>query len=152
MSWPAIQTETLPWSPATEQLSRRAAKRQPSEYRAAKVAPIGKLPLELSAQTSALIEEATITAVRFDATESNSLLLRSESVASSRIEQLTSSARKVLEAEITGNTRGNAGLIAANTRQMAEAVESGEPTVKSILQMHRVLLEHSAPAIAGQLR
>ena len=116
------------------------------------MAPIGKLPLELSAQTSALIEEATITAVRFDATESNSLLLRSESVASSRIEQLTSSARKVLEAEITGNTRGNAGLIAANTRQMAEAVESGEPTVKSILQMHRVLLEHSAPAIAGQLR
>lgn len=158
MSWPAIQTETLPWSPAAEQLSRRAAKRQPREYQAAKVAPIGELPLEISAQTSALIEEATITAVRFDATEAHRmlpftpLLLRSESVASSRIEQLTSSARKVLEAEMTGNTEGNAGLIAANTRQMAEAVESGEPTVKSILQMHRVLLEHSAPAIAGQLR
>lgn len=158
MSWPAIQTETLPWSPADGQLSRRAAKGQPREYRAAKVAPIGELPVEVSAQTSALIEEATITAVRFDATEAHRmlpftrLLLRSESVASSRIEQLTSSARKVLEVEVTGNMEGNAGLIAANTRQMAEAVESGEPTVKSILQMHRVLLEHSAPAIAGQLR
>ena len=87
MSWPAIQTETLPWSPADGQLSRRAAKGQPRE---------------VSAQTSALIEEATITAVRFDATEAHRmlpftrLLLRSESVASSRIEQLTSSARKVL--------------------------------------------------------
>lgn len=158
MSWPAIQYETLSWTPPSQPLSRRAAKAQPREYGAAKVASISELPLELSQETLALVERATIEAVRFDATEAHRLLpfapllLRSESVASSRIEQLTSSARKVLEAEMTDRASGNAGLIAANTRQMAEAVDRGEPSLESILEMHRVLMEESAPGIAGRLR
>ena len=112
---------------------------------------ISELPLELSRETLVLVERATVEAVRFDATEAHRLLpftpllLRSESVASSRIEQLTSSARKVLEAEMAVRASGNAGLIAANARQMAEAVDRGVPSVESILEMHRVLLEESAP-------
>jgi len=158
MSWPAIQYETLPWTPSAQPLSRRAAKTQPREYGAAKVPSISELPLELSQETLALVERATVEVVRFDATEAHRLLpftpllLRSESVASSRIEQLTSSARKVLEAEMTGRASGNAGLIAANTRQMAEAVDLGVPSLESILEMHRVLLEESAPEIAGKFR
>ena len=89
MSWPAIQYETLPWTPPAQPLSRRAAKAQPREYGAAMVASISELPLELHQETLALAERATIAAARFDATEAHRLLpftpllLRSESVASS---------------------------------------------------------------------
>ena len=95
MNWPAIHYETLPWVPSTARVSRRAAKAQPREYGAAKVPSISELPVELSQETLALVEGATVEAVRFDATEAHRLLpftpllLRSESVASSRIEQLT---------------------------------------------------------------
>ncbi|QYH19041.1 Fic family protein [Corynebacterium aquatimens] len=122
------------------------------------MAQISTSPLVLCPETVAEVERATVAATRFDAVEAHRvlpftpLLLRSESVASSRIEQLTSSARKILEAEMTGGGTGNAALIAANTRQMARAVESGEPTVASVLEIHRLLLAESAPNIAGRFR
>lgn len=74
-------------------------------------------------------------------------------MASSRIEQLTSTARKVMEAELLGASQRNAGLIVAATSQMNEAIQSTEtPTVDSILTLHQLLLETSAPDIAGVLR
>ena len=66
-------------------------------------------------------------------------------MASSRIEQLTSTARKVMEAELLGASQRNAGLIVAATSQMNEAIQSTEtPTVDSILTLHQLLLETSA--------
>ena len=158
MNWPRVETETLPWSPAPDSYPRRAAKRMPREYEAAVVPKIATQPLRLSEETRALVEQATVAAVRFDTTDAHRvvpftpLLLRSESAASSRIEQLTSSARKVLEAEVTGRGRGNAALIAANTRQMEAAVERARASVDGIVEMHRILLTDSAPEIAGVLR
>lgn len=158
MGWPKVETETLPWSPAPDVYPRRAAKRMPREYEAAVVPEIANQQLTLAEETRALVERATVAAVRFDATDAHRvvpftpLLLRSESAASSRIEQLTSSARKVLEAEVTGRGRGNAALIAANTRQMEAAVERARASVDGIVKMHRILLTDSAPEIAGVLR
>lgn len=158
MNWPRVETETLPWSPAPDSYPRRAAKRVPREYEAAVVPKIATQPLRLSEETRALVEQATVAVVRFDTTDAHRvvpftpLLLRSESAASSRIEQLTSSARKVLEAEVTGRGRGNAALIAANTRQMEAAVERARASVDGIVEMHRILLTDSAPEIAGVLR
>lgn len=158
MNWPRVETETLPWSPAPDSYPRRAAKWMPREYEAAVVPKIATQPLRLSEETRALVEKATVAAVRFDTTDAHRvvpftpLLLRSESAASSRIEQLTSSARKVLEAEVTGRGRGNAALIAANTRQMEAAVERARASVDGIVEMHRILLTDSAPEIAGVLR
>lgn len=158
MNWPRVETETLPWSPAPDSYPRRAAKRMPREYEAAVVPKIAAQQLTLSDETRALVEQATVAAVRFDTTDAHRvvpftpLLLRSESAASSRIEQLTSSARKVLEAEVTGRGRGNAALIAANTRQMEAAVERARARVDGIVEMHRILLTDSAPEIAGVLR
>jgi Fic family protein len=113
----------------------------------------------LSPETLAVADRATIAATRFDATQAAAvlpftpLLLRGESVASSRIEQLTSSARKIVEAELLGVSHGNAGLITAATSQMSEAVRSTDATtVDSIRTMHRLLLEPSAPDIAGMFR
>ncbi|MCG7236698.1 Fic family protein [Corynebacterium sp. ACRQP] len=158
MNWPRVETETLPWSPAPDSYPRRAAKRMPPEYEAAVVPKIASQQLTLTEETRALVEQATVAAVRFDTTDAHRvvpftpLLLRSESAASSRIEQLTSSARKVLEAEVTGRGRGNAALIAANTRQMEAAVERARASVDGIVEMHRILLTDSAPEIAGVLR
>lgn len=158
MNWPRVETETLSWSPAPDTYPRRAAKRIPREYEAAVVPKIANQQLALAEETRALVEQATVAAVRFDTTDAHRvvpftpLLLRSESAASSRIEQLTSSARKVLEAEVTGRGRGNAALIAANTRQMEAAVERARASVDGIVEMHRILLTDSAPEIAGVLR
>ncbi|MCG7296683.1 Fic family protein [Corynebacterium afermentans] len=158
MNWPRVETETLPWSPAPDAYPRRAVKRMPREYEAAVVPKIANQQLALAEETRALVEQATVTVVRFDATDAHRvvpftpLLLRSESAASSRIEQLTSSARKVLEAEVTGRGRGNAALIAANTRQMEAAVERARASVDGIVEMHEILLADSAPEIAGVLR
>lgn len=158
MHWPRVETETLPWSPTPGTYPRRAAKKMPREYEAAVVPKIANQQLRLSEETRALVEQATVAAVRFDTTDAHRvvpftpLLLRSESAASSRIEQLTSLARKVLEAEVTGRGRGNAALIAANTRQMEAAVERARASVDGIVEMHRILLTDSAPEIAGVLR
>ena len=158
MNWPRVETETLPWSPAPDSYPRRAAKRMPREYGAAVVPKIAAQQLTLTEETRALVEQATVAAVRFDTTDAHRvvpftpLLLRSESAASRRIEQLTSSARKVLEAEVTGRGRGNAALIAANTRQMEAAVERARASGDGIVEMHRILLTDSAPEIAGVLR
>lgn len=52
-----------------------------------------------------------------------------------------------------GASQRNAGLIVAATSQMNEAIQSTEtPTVDSILTLHQLLLETSAPDIAGVLR
>lgn len=158
MHWPRVETETLPWSPTPGTYPRRAAKKMPREYQAAVVPRIASQQLTLTEVTRALVERATVEAVRFDTTDAHRvvpftpLLLRSESVASSRIEQLTSSARKVLEAEVTGRGRGNAALIAANTRQMEAAVARARANVDGIVEMHQILLADSAPEIAGVLR
>lgn len=158
MHWPRVETETLPWAPTPGTYPRRAVKRMPREYEAAVVPKIANQQLTLTEQTHALVEQATVAAVRFDTTDAHRvvpftpLLLRSESTASSRIEQLTSSARKVLEAEVTGRGRGNAALIAANTRQMEAAVARARANVDGIVELHQILLADSAPEIAGVLR
>lgn len=53
---------------------------------------------------------------------------------------------------MTGRGSANAALIAANTRQMAAAIEHSGATVEGILGMHRVLLAESAPDIARAFR
>jgi Fic family protein len=159
--WPNVSYETLPWV-SRAPMSSRARNRQPSEYRSAvppAISQVRDVASHLSPETLALADRATIAVTRFDVTQAAAvlpftpLLLRGESVASSRIEHLTSSARKVMEAELLGVSRGNAGLIAAATSQMTEAVQStGAPTVESLRTMHRLLLESSAPDIAGTYR
>lgn len=158
MAWARVEYETLPWVSSGQEPSRRSARNTPRTYESALVPPIAHAKLELQGSTVALVEQAAIAATRFDATEAHRilpftpLLLRSESVASSRIEHLTSSARKILEAEVTGRGSANAALIAANTRQMAAAIEHSGATVEGILGMNRVLLAESAPDIAGAFR
>lgn len=117
MVWPSVTYETLPWQAATENISRRAQLRTPREYESTIVPRIADEELQLRPETLAAGDRATIAVTRFDATHATDLipyiplLLRGESVASSRIEQLTSSSRKIFEAELSGSGSANAKLI-----------------------------------------
>lgn len=150
-------TEILPWKSHGE-MTRRARAKAPATYESALAPLIAREKLVLPADIQAEVERATIAVARFDATVAHRLipfaplLLRTESVASSRIENLTSSARRVLEAELTGSSRGNAGLIMGNVHQMEAAKRLTVTDKKDILRIHNILLEGSAPRIAGVLR
>lgn len=83
----------------------------------------------------------------------SAILLRSESAARSRIENLTASARAIAEAEIGTSFRKNAAEVVANTRTMIAALElAGEISHSFILAMHHALMHATDPTHAGQWR
>lgn len=161
-SWPGVTWETLPWRPRDgAALSARQRSHLPRTYDSAVVPNIADAAIELPTEVMAREAAAVSAITRFDTTAAcallpfTPLLLRSESSASSRIERLTSSARRIVEEETFGSDRssGNASLIVANTRAMEAATAAPWPLgLSSLLSMHRALLGDSAPTIAGRLR
>ena len=82
-----------------------------------------------------------------------SVLLRSESAASSKIENLTASARAIAVAELTPDAPGNGRLIVANVHAMTAAISlAGRLDADAVLQMHRALLGDANPSAAGRWR
>jgi Fic family protein len=158
--WPALGYEELPWDtdpglPA----SRTALRRYRGPYRAAVVPEIADREVVFPAESLAAVDEASAEVARFDAELGHELapfaavLLRSESAASSKIENLTASARAIAEAELYARPGSNAALIVANERAMTAAVALAEHIDDdAILAMHRALLERANPAIAGRWR
>jgi len=159
LSWPAIEYENHEWvSSVARQIPRSAQKRHRGPYQAAVPTKISKRSVWLPSDLAALVEEAATTVTRFDAelgyelAPFSAVLLRSESTASSKIENLTASARAIGEAEL-GVSGNNASLIVANTRAMNAAVELAHRIdADAILQMHAALLDQSQPQIAGRWR
>jgi len=160
----ALTYETLTWDAPVEAgyglADLRAAQRQAGEYEAAIPASIAELAVSLPAAVLADAEEASNEITRFDAELGEEIapfaavLLRSESAASSNIENLTASARAIAEAEALGDTsRRNAALIVSNTEAMKAAVALADRLDdKAILAMHAALMHHSAPVSAGNWR
>lgn len=160
----ALTYETLTWDAPAEAgyglADLRAAQRQAGKYEAAIPASIAELAVTLPAPVLADAEEASNEITRFDAelgdeiAPFSSVLLRSESAASSNIENLTASARAIAEAEALGDTsRRNAALIVSNTEAMKAAVALADQLDESaILAMHAALMRDSDPASAGQWR
>lgn len=160
--WPAVTYEQLPWVSRYHPgaTSRRQTLKHRGSYRATIPANIADSSATTSAEVSALLDDASAEIARFDAEMGRdlapfaSLLLRSESAASSRIENLTASARAIAEAEVI-ESRGssNASQIVANTRAMAAALDlSSSLSSDSILRMHDALMRPHDPDIAGRWR
>jgi Fic family protein len=85
------------------------------------------------------------------------LLLRSESISSSRIEGLVVGHRRLAEALFDAeHSRGVERSVAGHVRALAEAIEIGSRparlTVDHLLRIHRTLLEAEDPSHAGRLR
>jgi len=156
--------ETLTWGAPTEEVRQRAdlraARRQSGEYQATIPAEIATLEVNLPSRVLADAEEASQEIARFDAelgaeiAPFASVLLRTESAASSKIENLTASARAIAEAETLGNTkRRNASMIVANTKAMRAAIDQADQiSDEAILAMHEALMHESEPSSAGKWR
>ena len=159
VAWPAITFEEHPWSLSEGVLvSRRARARARRPYRAAVPPAIAGLEVELPADVLAAAEDASLEIARFDEEVGSeiapfsALLLRTESAASSKIENLTASARAIAEAEL-GHGGANATLIVANERAMRAALELADGIDgPGMLAMHAALLSVSAAEIAGRWR
>ena len=161
VAWPSLGHLTVPWQPVAGllELSRRAQRTTPRRYDAAVVPSIERVPLVLPGDLAADLDEATRLLAAFDAGGAGeiapfaSVLLRSESAASSQIENLTSSARALAEAEIGEGVRANASVILGNVRTMQAALDlAGRLDEAAILAMHRALMAQQVRHPAGQWR
>lgn len=151
--------EECPWSP-NEAVPRSRLRKLAASYRAADpplIAGISRVPLP--AEVDALAADASAEIVRFDTEVGSDLapfaaiLLRLESAASSRIENLTASAKAVALAELGDPSRRNASVIVANTRAMEAAIElSDRLDEDAIIAMHAALLGGSRPELTGHWR
>ncbi|HKY13934.1 MAG TPA: Fic family protein [Microthrixaceae bacterium] len=140
-------------------MSRRALRRVRGPYEAAVVPCVASASVALSSPVAAAVDDAAAEVARFDAELGHEIapfaavLLRSESAASSKIENLTASARAIAEAELNPRGGRNASLIVANERAMIAAIAMAEQIDQdAILEMHAALLGQSAPDIAGRWR
>jgi Fic family protein len=161
LTWPTLESRTVSWRPVEGllELSRRAQRAAPRSYAAAVVPPIAAVRLVLDGDLAADLDEATRLLAAFDAGGAGeiapfaSVLLRSESAASSQIENLTSSARALAEAEIGEGNRANAAVILGNVRTMQAALDlAGRLDEHAVLAMHRALMAQQTQHPAGRWR
>lgn len=160
--WPPLTFEELPWYRDLDELrllSKTARQKIGSTYRAAIPFTIGERSLVMPPQLAARMEEVAGLLSRFDEMQQQrgydlpALLLRSESAASSQIENLTSSPRNIALAELTNDAPHNAQLIAGNIAAMREALSgNGELSIEAILAIHKVLIDRTGQSFGGELR
>jgi Fic family protein len=139
--------------------------RGPFRYTAFVPDLIAESRLDLSPSTSAAVEAAAAACTSLDASPGIEdlepvarLLLRAESVASSRIEGLRLSHRRIEEARFApGGARGTARSIVRNIEAMSRAIELGTAktplTRDGLLSIHRTLMyTEEDREIAGVIR
>ena len=158
MRWPAIHYEDHDWVGSID-VPRRWSATFTGPYRSAVLPQIAELDPVLPVATAALADEANAELARFDAEMGSemapfgSILLRSESAASSRIENLTASAKAIALAELGDTSKRNATEIVANTGAMIAAIALADRLdAAAILDMHTALLAEHDPKIAGRWR
>jgi len=129
-------------------------------YHPAVPARIAEIALALPASVLAEAEAASHEITRFDAelgseiTPFAAVLLRSESAASSQIENLTASSRAIAEAELSGvSAKRNAEMVVANTAAMQSAIALSDAVdVDAILAMHRASMAKEPRHTPGEFR
>lgn len=163
--WPAVEFESRPWRVSDAYTSRAQRRLHRGDYRACVPPLIADVDLTMPAQLIAESEDALREIVRFDQYASvrlgssvelapmSSILLRTESAASSRIENLTAGARALALAELGSPTTCNASIVSANVRAMEAALEVGTSIdASSVLAMHHALMEPSGDPRPGRWR
>ena len=162
MALQPVLYEELPWSRDPESValvpkSRRRA--IGSTYHASIPSPIVNVKLDLAPDLLDRLSELLVELVRFDTLQQArgydlpALLLRSESAASSQIENLTSSVRNVALAEVCSDAPHNARLIAGNVAAMCTALsQSGELTSEAIRAVHKPLIDPTGQSFGGEFR
>ncbi len=159
--WPALGVEQRPWASRinSDDLTMAQRERVRLPYSASIVPPIANLPVNVPGVLAADADEATQLLTRFDAEVGPggppfaSILLRTESASSSEIEQLTSGARAIAEAELGERETGNAAQIVRNVRTMeAASALADDVDEQSIVAMQSALVGSSAPELTVRWR
>jgi Fic family protein len=158
--WPPVSYEERAWDPSQPVSGSRAqVRRHRGPYLAAVTAPVSRAPVDLTVDLATLCSDAASEVARFDAEMGGEIapftpvLLRSESAASSQIENLTASARAVAEAELGGRLGTNAAQVVGNVAAMAAATALADDlSPDALLRMHEVLLSGTDPHGAGRWR
>lgn len=151
--------EDVRWEPQGARYPRAGSSRY-GTYHPVVPADIADLNLNVSSGVLAEAETAGHEITRFDAELGGEIapfatvLLRSESAASSQIENLTASARAIAEAELPGiRAKHNAEMIVANTAAMQAAVRLADLVdADAILAMHRALMAMEPRHTPGEFR
>ena len=160
-TWPAVGRVSVDWTPtlAADLLTRRQRDIYRGPYTAAVVPRIADVTPRLPAETSTAAAEASLALTRFDSELGGeiapfaTLLLRSESASSSQIENLSSGAKQIALAELGSREKRNATEIVGNVAAMKAAVNLADRLdTKTILEMHRALMNEVDPASAGRWR
>ena len=160
-TWPSVSFEERPWVSkySRDLLTQRQFEDYRGPYKAAVVPQIAHQRVVVDSAVAADVDEASQALARFDAELSGrtspfaAILLRSESASSSQIEQLTSDARAIAEAELGERETGNAALIVRNVRALQAAIAlSGQISSDTIIAMQEALLGAHAPALTGAFR
>ncbi|WP_413232515.1 Fic family protein [Mycolicibacterium sp. 120266] len=154
-----VTREEVRWEPQGRRYSSAARPRYGIYYPAVP-ATIAELVLAVSPAVLADAESASREIARFDAELGGeiapfaSVLLRSESAASSQIENLTASARAIGEAELPGGkAKRNATLVVANTAAMQAAMALSDAVdADAIRAMHRALMVDDSRHTPGEFR
>ncbi|MEB3061171.1 Fic family protein [[Mycobacterium] zoologicum] len=154
-----VSYEDVRWEPQGVRYARTTLPRY-GTYRPAVPADIAAIAPDLPASLVADAEAAGQQITRFDAELGNEIapfaavLLRSESAASSQIENLTASSRAIAEAELSGGkTKANAAMVVANTAAMQAAISLSENVdAAAILAMHRALMAKEPRHTPGEFR
>lgn len=151
--------EDVRWEPQGMRYASAAPPKY-GTYHPAVPANIAELVLDLPPSVLTEAESASREITRFDAELGAEIapfagvLLRSESAASSQIENLTASARAIAEAELPGGrAKRNAEMIVANTAAMQAAVALSDTVdADAILAMHHALMANEPRHKPGEFR
>lgn len=154
-----IFREDVCWEPQGVTYSRAARPRY-GTYHPCVPAAIADLALDLPPSVLVAAESASREIARFDAELGGEIapfaavLLRSESAASSQIENLTASARAIGEAELPGGkAKRNAAMVVANTAAMRAAVALSDTVdAEAVRAMHRALMINDPRHTPGEFR
>ncbi len=155
-----IKFEELEWKNTQDMkyISRVSKSKILPTYHSSLPNTISNLEVDLPHELDSALVDLMLNISKFDLIQAQkgftfpSLLLRSESSASSQIENLTSSIRNIALAELSNKAPQNAQLIAANVHAMRTALEIEEPLSKAvILEIHEELMGDSED-IAGKFR
>lgn len=163
LAWPVTTTETRDWTTNIGGLSGRQRAKVLPTYEAAVTPALAEVAsIDVSGGLAADLAEAEAAIERFDATVGTALsgfaaiALRTEAVASSRIENLSASVTAIALAEHLPRTqRGktNAEAISANVATLRDAMERDNPIdADEIIEIQRILLEQHAPQLTGRFR
>lgn len=156
LQWPALESEQHQWVSRfnSDDLTRAQRDRVHQPYSSAIILQIAELSIDIPGELASDIDEATQLLTRFDAEVGPgglpfaSILLRTESASSSEIENLTSGARAIAEAELGERETGNAAQILRNVRTMEAALSLADKIDgESIIAMQTALLGTFAPTL-----